>query len=142
MSERMHIRRPSFSPRARLQVATLLVLGLALLGPLGGVSMVSTARWILVVGGLCALGWWWFRREAATPREVRAERMRVISREGLSPRCGIALVEVEGRGFLVTFADAFAEVHPLQESTEVFTGPLAQARRPRPGRGLRKAARS
>ncbi|WP_241757994.1 flagellar biosynthetic protein FliO [Myxococcus landrumensis] len=142
MSELMRSRRPSFSPRARLQVATLLVLGLALLGPVGGVSMVATARWLLVVGALCGLGWWWFRRGATTPREVRAERMRVISREGLSPRCGIALVEVEGRGFLVAFGDAFAEVHPLQESAEVFTRPLAQARRPRPGRVSRKGARS
>ncbi|AGC47514.1 hypothetical protein MYSTI_06241 [Myxococcus stipitatus DSM 14675] len=138
----MRSRLSSSSPRARLQVATLLVLGLALLGPVGGVSMVATARWLLVVGALCGLGWWWFQRGAAKPREVRAERMRVISREGLSPRCGLALVEVEGRGFLVAFGDAFAEVHPLQASAELIPRPLAQARRPRPGRGSRKGMRS
>ncbi|NTX33589.1 flagellar biosynthetic protein FliO [Myxococcus sp. CA033] len=137
----MNVRRASLSPRTRLQVATLLVLGLALLGPLGGVSVVSTARWLLILGTLCGLGWWWFRRGAQGPRVASAERMQVISRAGLSPRCGLALVEVEGRGFLVAFGDAFAEVHPLPEREEV-PRTFAQARRPRPGRGLRKGMSS
>ncbi|MCP3162656.1 flagellar biosynthetic protein FliO [Myxococcus qinghaiensis] len=137
----MRIPNASLSPRARLQVATLLVLGLALLGPLGGVSVVSTARWLLVLAALSGLGWWWFRRGASGARVASVERMQVISRAGLSPRCGLALVEVEGRGFLVAFGDAFAEVHALPER-EAEPGILAQARRPRPGRGLRKGMQS
>ncbi|MFY2564441.1 flagellar biosynthetic protein FliO [Corallococcus terminator] len=133
----MRIRNVSLSPRARLQVAMLLVLGLALLGPLGGVSVVSTARWLLVLGALSGLGWWWFRRGATGTRVASVERMQVISRAGLSPRCGLALVEVEGRGFLVAFGDAFAEVHALP-ARDAETETFAPARRQRSGRGLRK----
>ncbi|WP_426736440.1 flagellar biosynthetic protein FliO [Myxococcus faecalis] len=137
----MNARRLSFSPRARLQVATLLVLALALLGPMGGVSMVSVARCVLLVGALGGLGWWWRRRARGTSA-TGLERLKVVSRAGLSPRCGLALVEVEGRDFLVTFGDAFAHVHALPERRQAAPFVLAPARRPRPGRGMRRGMRS
>jgi hypothetical protein len=42
---------------------------------------------------------------------VLPERLKVVSRAGLSQRCGIALVEADGRSFLVAFGDSFAEIH-------------------------------
>ncbi|SET45081.1 Flagellar biosynthesis protein, FliO [Myxococcus fulvus] len=138
----MNARRFSFSPRARVQVATLLVLALALLGPMGGMSMVSVARGVLLVGALGGLGWWWWRRGARGTSAASLERLKVVSRAGLSPRCGLALVEVEGRDFLVTFGDAFAHVHALPERRQAAPFVLAPARRPRPGRGMRRGMRS
>jgi|GEM_PF-900601 hypothetical protein len=122
----------SLSPRARLLAAGALVLGLAALGPLGGLSLTSAARWLLGVVALGGLGWWLRRRGATGPGMPTLERMNVVSRAGLSPRCGLALVEVDGRGYLVAFGDSFAEIRETQEQEAVFA--LAQARRPMPKR--------
>ncbi|WP_141325636.1 flagellar biosynthetic protein FliO, partial [Myxococcus sp. AB025B] len=84
----------------------------------------------------------WWRRRARGTSAAGLERLKVVSRAGLSPRCGLALVEVEGRDFLVTFGDAFAHVHALPERRQAAPFVLAPARRPRPGRGMRRGMRS
>ena len=134
MSRPMNDARSFLSPRSRLLVAGALVLGLAALGPFGGVSMTSAARWLLGAVALGGLGWWLRQRGAAGPGLPALERMRVISRTGLSPRCGLALVEVDGRGFLVAFGDSFAEIRETREQETAFASALAQARRPMPRR--------
>jgi hypothetical protein len=124
----------SLSPRSRLLAAGALVLVLAALGPLGGLSMTSAARWVLGAVALGGLGWWLRRRGAPGPGVPSIERMRVVSRVGLSPRCGLALVEVDGRSLLVAFGDSFAEIRETQEPEFLFPRTPAQARRPMPGR--------
>ncbi|QSQ23994.1 flagellar biosynthetic protein FliO [Pyxidicoccus parkwayensis] len=124
----------SLSPRARLLAAGALLLGLTALGPLGGLSISSVARGLLGALALGGLGWWLRRRGASEPDVPRLARMQVISRTGLSPRCGLALVEVDGRGYLVAFGDSFAEIRETQEPEDVFARALAQARRPMPKR--------
>jgi len=126
--------RSFLSPRARLLAAGALVLGLAALGPLGGLSLTSAVRWLLGAVALGGLGWWLRRRVATGPGMPTLERMNVVSRAGLSPRCGLALVEVDGRGYLVAFGDSFAEIRETQEQEAVFARALAQARRPMPKR--------
>lgn len=130
----MSKRLASLSPRARLLAAGALVLGLTALGPLGGLSMTSAARGLLGALALGGLGWWLRRRAASGPDVSQLSRMHVVSRTGLSPRCGLALVEVDGRGYLVAFGDSFAEIHETQEPEDVFARALAQARRPMPKR--------
>ncbi|MBZ4419529.1 flagellar biosynthetic protein FliO [Myxococcus sp. RHSTA-1-4] len=124
----------SLSPRSRLLAAGVLVLGLAALGPLGGLSMTSAARWMLGAVALGGLGWWLRRRGAAGPGIPSIDRMQVVSRAGLSPRCGLALVEVDGRSFLVAFGDSFAEIRETEDPESMFSRALAQARRPMPRR--------
>ncbi len=122
--------RSPLSPRTRLLLAGGLVLGLAALAPLGGLSAASAARWLLGAVALAGLGWWLRRRGALGPRFALPERLHVVSRAGLSPRCGLALVEVDGRGFLVAFGDSFAEIRAAPVPVRVG----AQARRPAPRR--------
>jgi flagellar protein FliO/FliZ len=100
----------SMSPRNKLLLAFGLVLGLAALAPLGGVSAAVLARGLLGAAALVGLGWWLVRRGRADVRFALTERMRVVSRTGLSQRCGLALVEVEGSRYLVAFGDSFAEI--------------------------------
>lgn len=100
----------SMSPRNKLLLAVGLVLGLAALAPLGGVSAAVMARGLLGAVALVGLGWWLVRRGRADVRFALTERMRVVSRTGLSQRCGLALVEVEGSCYLVAFGDSFAEI--------------------------------
>jgi hypothetical protein len=111
----------SVSPRNKLLLALGLVLGLAALAPLGGVSAAVLARWLLGGAALGGLGWWLMRRGRADARFALTERMRVVSRTGLSPRCGLALVEVEGSRYLVAFGDSFAEIRRAHTPVRVKT---------------------
>lgn len=100
----------SVSPRTRMLLAVGLILGLATLAPLGGASASSVARGLLGAAALAGLGVWLVRRGRAESRFNPTERMRVVSRTGLSQRCGLALVEVEGSRYLVAYGDSFAEI--------------------------------
>ncbi len=120
----------NLSPRHRLLIASGMLLGLAALAPLGGLSASGAARWILGAVVVAGLGAWLWRRGVASPRFSLPERLRVISRAGLSPRCGLALVEADGRSFLVAFGDSFAEIHQAPAPKRV----RVQARRPMPRR--------
>jgi len=96
-------------------------------------SGVMVARVVLALVMVVGVGGWWLRRGAARTRRVPvAERMKVVCRDGLSPRCGVALVEAEGRSFLITFGESFAAVHALEPREEAEPVVVAQARRPRP----------
>jgi flagellar protein FliO/FliZ len=116
----------SLSPRRRVLLAGGLILGLAALAPLGSVSASGIARWLLGAVALGGIGWWLWRRSAAGPRFSLPERLKVVSRAGLSQRCGIALVEADGHIFLVAFGDSFAEIHEAPAPRHV----PVQARQP------------
>ncbi|MDC0709662.1 flagellar biosynthetic protein FliO [Stigmatella sp. ncwal1] len=107
----------ALSPRNRLWVATGLVLGLAAMGWLGRMPVSQAARWGLGALALAGVGMGWWCRRSLGPRFVLPERLRIVSRAGLSQRCGLALVEVDGKRFLVAFGDSFAELHetPLEQ---------------------------
>lgn len=101
------------SPRNKLVIA------LALLAVLGGASAVSglsfthAARGLLVLGALAVLGLWVYRGKARA-RFSLPDRLTVLSRTGLSQRCGLALVEADGEPFLVAFGDGFAVIKPAR----------------------------
>jgi flagellar protein FliO/FliZ len=107
----------SLSPRKRLLWAAALILGLAGVGLLGRMPGAEAARWGLGALVLTGLAIGWMRRKSLGPRFLLPERLRVVSRAGLSPRCGLALVEVDGQRFLVAFGDSFAEVHETPRTT-------------------------
>ena len=100
----------SLSPRHRLLLASGLILGLAALASWSSLPAPGGARWLLGAAMLAGLGWWWSRRNAGGARFVLPHRLQVISRAGLSQRCGLALVEADGRGYLVAYGDSFAEI--------------------------------
>ncbi len=101
------------SPRAKLLLAAGLVLLLALLTPGAGAHPVALARGVLGVGVVAGLGWWWARGRARGPAFALDEPLKILARKGLSPRCTVALVQAEGRRFLVTYGDAFAQVQAM-----------------------------
>lgn len=105
----------SLSVRHRLLLASGLILVLAALASWRGLSASGSARWLLGAVMLAGLGWWWSRRGSRGARFVFPDRLQVISRAGLSQRCGIALVEADGRSFLVAYGDSFAEIQAAPE---------------------------
>lgn len=103
----------SFSPRGRLLLASALLLGLATLAPLGGLSLVSTSRLLVGSMALAGLSWVLLRKggAAGSGDAAEPEPLSIVSRTGLSQRCGLALVEADGRRYLVAYGDTFAEIH-------------------------------
>ena len=120
----------SLSARHRLLLASGLILMLAAVASWGGWSASGSASWLLGAVMLAGLGWWWSRRSAHGSRFVLPERLQVISRAGLSQRCGIALVEADGHSYLVAYGDSFAEIRMASGLKRM----SAQERRPAPRR--------
>ncbi len=97
----------TISPKQKLWVALALVLLLGLIGPSLARGGTAGARWAL--GGLGAAGlvaWFWRRRGGG--EAAPAQSLRVLSRAGLSARTALALVEADGRRYLVAHGEGFA----------------------------------
>jgi hypothetical protein len=94
--------------------AAALVLLLALAAPRGGLSVVGLARVVLTLLLLGGTGWWLLRGRTRRPSFRLREPLQVLSRQGLSPRCGVALLDAEGQRFLVAYGEGFAQVQAVE----------------------------
>ncbi len=108
------------SPKHRLLLAAAAVVSLAAAAPGGQAALLAR-----VVLALCALGGiaWWFHRAAKARAPVGGfslalaePQLQVLSRTGLSPKHGVALLQADGRRYLVVFGDGFAQVHDTREA--------------------------
>lgn len=68
-----------------------------------------------VGGGLLAVGLL-LRNRGSDDTPVKARRLEVIARAGLSPKCAVGLIEVDGRRFLIAHGDGFAQLQSLDGS--------------------------
>lgn len=116
------------SPKNKLLLASALLGVLLLLAPGHGVSPATLARVVLGLVALAGLAYWAQRKGKGTSKFQLPGRLTVAARTGLSPKCAVALVEADGRTYLVAYGDGFAEI---QET--------AGARAARPVRQARKA---
>jgi flagellar protein FliO/FliZ len=97
------------SPKHKLIAASVLLIALVVLAGLQGLPMVSASRWLLGAAAVAGLAIWMWRTRG-TGLAAPPSRLHVLSRAGLSQRCGLALVEADGRTFLVAYGDGFAEM--------------------------------
>ncbi len=98
------------SPRNKLIASALLLALLSAAAIARGFDVVTAARCVLAAVALGGLALWAFRARAARAHFELAPRLVVVSRAGLAQRCGVALVEADGRTFLVVHGDGYAEV--------------------------------
>ena len=105
------------TPKAKLLAACGLLAALALIAPSQSMNPTMLAR--LVLGGvaLAGLAWWAVRRQASPAKFALAPRLQVAARTGLSPKCSVALVEADGRTYLIAFGDGFAEIQETSPRT-------------------------
>lgn len=91
-----------------------LLVGLMLLAALsrGAPSLGSAELWLglAAVGVGCAT---WFGRGAKRSDSWVEPALEVRARTGLTPRCGLALIEADGQSFLVVHGEGFATVHGM-----------------------------
>jgi flagellar protein FliO/FliZ len=123
-------------------LASLLVVVLAISSAATGVSIVPFARAVLLAAAAGGLVLWWRRaRSGGAALKPMAPRLEIVQRAGLSPRCALALVTVDGAEFLIAYGDGFAQFERLaRRSRKSFPEvaptfgppPVALARRPRP----------
>ncbi|MBI3183613.1 MAG: hypothetical protein HYZ28_15860 [Myxococcales bacterium] len=122
------------TPKGKIIAAAALLAALVAAGSLGGIGATSIARWVLVAGAAVAIALW-MRRVKGQSGEPQLARLRVVSRAGLSQRCGVALLEADGSTYLVVHGDGYAEVAQAPSFK-------VKARRPRiprrASRGIRK----
>lgn len=100
------------TPRTKLIAASVALTALIAMATFRGVSATAAARAALTLAALGGIGWWWLRSQKLAPSKKfqLAPRMSVVSRAGLSQRTGLALVEVDGKSFLVVHGDGYAEI--------------------------------
>lgn len=105
----------TLSPRQKLVGAALLALALPLAAASQGASAANAARALLALGALGGLVAWYFKARGAPASFKAAPRLKVIQRAGLSPRAGVALIEVDGKPYVIVHGDGFAKLQPTRQ---------------------------
>jgi len=132
------------SIKVKLLAASLLLLLLAAFAQRSGVSAASLSRAVLGLLACAGLAAWLFRlrrgsgSSASRPFQLQP-RLAIAARAGLSARCGLALVEADGRRYLLAHGDGFA--HLLNALPPRAPAQARARRRPPPGRTARSGGR-
>lgn len=106
----------TLTPRHKLFAAVALTALIPLFASLQGASASTIARVLLGLAALAGLGFWFWRARGGLPSTFKsAPRLKVIQRVGLSQRNGLALVEVDGKPYLVVHGDGFARLRPTRQ---------------------------
>ncbi|MFT3706670.1 MAG: flagellar biosynthetic protein FliO [Archangium sp.] len=111
----------TLTPRQKLVGASVLALTLPLAATLQGASAAMIARVVLGLAAVAGLAFWFIRARGgfSLSKFKAAPRLNVVQRVGLSQRTGLALVEVDGKPYLVVHGDGFARIRPARRPTRV-----------------------
>lgn len=104
--------------------------GLALMAPLvaamQGASASNVARVVLGLAAVAGIAVWFIKARGGLQLGSKfksAPRLNVVQRVGLSQRTGLALVEVDGKPYLVVHGDGFARIRPARRAQRVTSHP-------------------
>lgn len=119
----------ALNPRQKLMAAGGLSALLALAAALSSGSITSGAR--IVIGALAVAGlatWVLKQKGLSLPgRFAQTPRLQVVQKIGLSPRAGVALIEVDGRSFLVVHGDGGTRIRRVSSRAAVMAQTLKEA---------------
>ncbi|MBL8937457.1 MAG: flagellar biosynthetic protein FliO [Archangium sp.] len=119
----------ALSPRRKLIAAGALSALLALAAAVSSGSMTTGAR--IIVGALALAGlitWMLKQRGLALPgRFAATPRLQVVQKVGLSPRSGVALIEVDGRSFLIVHGEGGTRIRRVSSRAAVMAQSLKEA---------------
>jgi hypothetical protein len=115
----------TLSPRNKLIAASAMLLLLPVVAVLQGGSAATAARLVLGLLALAGVTVWFLKAKGGVlpSRFKSAARLSVVQRVGLSARSGVALIEVDGRPYLVVHGDGFARIRPTARPTVVAPRP-------------------
>jgi flagellar biogenesis protein FliO len=117
----------TLTPRQKLLGAVVLALLVPVFASLQGASAATLARVVLGLAALGGLGAWFLRARGGLPSKFKsAPRLNVVQRVGLSQRTGLALIEVDGKPYLVVHGDGFARIRPARRPARVTHRPALE----------------
>lgn len=118
----------TLSPRAKVLALGGSLGALVFAAALSSGSFTSGARVVLGVLALAGLAAWALRRRGLTfpGRFAKAPRLQVVQKIGLSARAGVALVEVDGRSFLIVHGDGDTRVRRVPSRAAVMARSLEE----------------
>jgi hypothetical protein len=101
------------SPKQKILAASCALMALFAIAASQGASPSSIARVLIGIGAVVGMTVWFARQRGLAPKlAATAPRLAVVARTGLSQRAGVALIEVDGKPFIVVHGDGYAQVHP------------------------------
>jgi flagellar protein FliO/FliZ len=112
------------NPKNKLWLAafTLVLLLGAAAASAGPVSPSALARGALGLTAMGGLGLWFVKAKGQASQSFKsAPRLQVVQRIGLSPKNQVALVEVDGRPYLIVHGEGFAKIQPARQPKLVST---------------------
>lgn len=110
----------NLTPRHKLIAAAVALCSLPLFASLQGASTSSIARVLLGLAAVAGIAFWFIKaRGAGLSKFKAAPRLQVVQRVGLSQRTGVALVEVDGRPWLIVHGDGFARMRAVSRPRRV-----------------------
>jgi flagellar protein FliO/FliZ len=117
----------SLSPRNKVAVAGALCAALALTAAASSGSLTTAARLTLGTFALGGLAWWVSRQQGLSLKGTfsKTQRLTVVQRVGLSKSTGVALIEVDGRSYLIVHGDGVARVRPIASRAALMAQTLA-----------------
>lgn len=119
----------ALNPRQKLMAAGVMSALLALAAAVSSGSLTSGAR--IIVGSLAVAGLaTWVLKQKGLPltgRFAQTPRLQVVQKIGLSARAGVALIEVDGRSFLVVHGDGAPRIRRVSSRAAVMAQTLKEA---------------
>lgn len=116
----------TLSPRQKLFGAAGLALTAPLVAAMQGASASNVARVVLGLAAVAGIAVWFVKARGGLQLGSKfksAPRLNVVQRVGLSQRTGLALVEVDGKPYLVVHGDGFARIRPARRAQRVTSHP-------------------
>ncbi|MBL8913129.1 MAG: hypothetical protein JNM17_20705 [Archangium sp.] len=109
----------TLTPKQKLVGASIAALTIPLAASLNGASSATAARVVIALLALGGLVFWFIRARGglgflSATKFKNAPRLNVVQRVGLSQRTGLALIEVDGKPYLVVHGDGFARIRPAR----------------------------
>jgi hypothetical protein len=118
----------TLTPRQKLLGAAGAALAVPVLAALSGGSATGAARMVLGTAAVIGLvAWLWRARGSSVGGFRAAPRLKVVQRVGLSGRSALALVEIDGRPWLVAHGDGYARLRPVPRPRRVGASASAAA---------------
>lgn len=119
----------ALNPRQKLMAAGVMSGLLAIAAAFSSGSLTTGAR--IIVGALAVAGLaTWVLKQKGLPltgRFAQTPRLQVVQKIGLSARAGVALIEVDGRSFLIVHGDGAPRIRRVSSRAAVMAQTLKEA---------------